>query len=511
VIRFWLLGLLLLAWPGGWVAAQARRFIRVLTWPPAVRVYQMDSLGSPEYLGLSNGEPLELRVEVEGEQLLAFEYISPLPFRAWLDPWLGAACPQADFAPHSAALQQGWVRRVALADTVGPIRLPLSRFDAAIEYARELAPLWLGLLGLSLLWVWRGRDRIRLQLVTAPPKVELVTGDQALSKDWAGRWWISRRRLAEVLALEVRAEGYLPVRVQIPRAEVLGSGRHLRWPQGELRLLVQDQRQLWELVPGDEVMGCRIEERRGEGVSSVVYRARRAGESVALKLLKPAILREADLLPRFRREMESLSQLRHPAIPALLDFGEFHSLPFLVMEWLPGQSLERCSLPLPAGQALLLLRQLAQALEAAHHHGILHRDLKPANVMVEGSRAWLTDFGLARGCNSSVLTAEGVVLGTPAYLAPEVLMGEPASPHSEQYSLACVALEMLQGQPPYRGDSMLAIAVQHLHSPPPDVSNLPIPAGLARRLEQMLAKAPGERLENLQPLICALLDFEASP
>lgn len=260
----------------------------------------------------------------------------------------------------------------------------------------------------------------------------------------------------------------------------------------------------WELAPGALIGPYRVEERLGEGVSGVVYRVSRPGfQACALKLLKSSELRGLDILPRFQREMQALTCLQHPGIPAFYDVGEFRGLPFLCMEL-----LQPLGIPQSLSQVLEVLGQAAGALAYAHEQGIIHRDVKTANLLrTRNGQVCLTDFGLARALDSNTLTAEGTLLGTPAYVAPEVLCGQPASPASDQYSLGCVAFELLTGRPPYQGESPLAVAVQHIHQPLPDLHPLrpDLPAWLVRVVLKMLAKDPLQRFSSLHDLRLALL------
>lgn len=258
----------------------------------------------------------------------------------------------------------------------------------------------------------------------------------------------------------------------------------------------------WELPTGSVVARYRVLERLGEGVSAVVYRVR--GEhppDLALKLLKPDHLRGQDVAPRFRREMKALTRLRHVNIPYLEDFGEHQGMLYLVMELLEGESLRQRleSQPVSTEEAWQWVTQLAGALAFAHRHGILHRDLKPENVMFgSDGKLRLTDFGLARAHDSTTLTVEGTLLGTPAYMAPEIVQGDPSSPSSDQYSLGCVAYELLTGKPPYQGESPLAVAVQHVHGALPELpSGSGIHPKMVKSILRMLAKDPGHRYVDL--------------
>lgn len=252
----------------------------------------------------------------------------------------------------------------------------------------------------------------------------------------------------------------------------------------------------WELAPGEDVQGYRVLDRLGEGVTAVVYRVSNAEGEWALKLLKPDVFRNVDGLARFRREMKTLCKLRHPGIPFLLDFGEFRKLNFLVMELLEPRSLADTlqAGPLAEAQIRQILRRLGSALAICHAQGILHRDIKPENVIWgRDGQVRLSDFGMARPHDATTLTMEGTLLGTPAYMAPEIVQGEGASQSSDQYSLGCLAYQMVSGRVPFAGENPLAVLMQHVNSPPE-----PLESPLWPWIEKTLHKEPGQRFATLQ-------------
>jgi tRNA A-37 threonylcarbamoyl transferase component Bud32 len=253
----------------------------------------------------------------------------------------------------------------------------------------------------------------------------------------------------------------------------------------------------------NQVGSYTLGEALGEGMTSVVYRVHHQGQEVALKLLKSSEQRGAEVLPRFRREMKALSQLRHPHIPWLLDFGEHEGRLYLVMELLSSQTLED-RLPVAWPQAVDWLLQLASAVQAAHQQGVLHRDIKPQNaVFGQDGRLKLSDFGLARDAQANTVTAEGAWLGTPLYMAPELFQGGRATPATDQYALGVLAYEMLSGKVPFQGDSPLAVAVQHMQSPPPDLPE-GLPPELGKLVMRMLEKQPEQRFPDLEAVSVGL-------
>ena len=245
----------------------------------------------------------------------------------------------------------------------------------------------------------------------------------------------------------------------------------------------------------------RLEQLLGQGGMAEVLRATdtKLARTVAVKVILAAHAVDGDFLERFLREARMVASLEHPNILPVYDFGEDNGVPFLVMPYLPGGTLrERLKAgPAPIGLASSWIAQLADALDAAHAAGVLHRDVKPANVLVgKNDRLFLADFGIAKMLESqSGLTATGVVVGTPIYMAPEQALGRPATPATDRYALAVVAYEILCGRPPFEGDNALSLMHQHVSSPPPPLSARlgGLPGGLDAVLSRALAKDPAER------------------
>jgi serine/threonine-protein kinase len=249
-----------------------------------------------------------------------------------------------------------------------------------------------------------------------------------------------------------------------------------------------------------------LEQMVGAGGMSRVYRARdRTLERVvALKLLHEHYAQDDDYVERFRREARAVAQLSHPGIVTVIDRGDDEGKPFIVFEYVEGENLHelvRHSGPLGIRQALELGGEVARALAFAHEHGFVHRDVKPQNVILDrDGRAKVTDFGIARslGVDQGV-TQTGMVLGTSAYISPEQARGEPADACSDIYSLGAVLFELLAGQPPFAGDSFVAVAMQHVSQPAPSILERrpDCPVRLARAVERSLAKRPDERFPSM--------------
>lgn len=261
-----------------------------------------------------------------------------------------------------------------------------------------------------------------------------------------------------------------------------------------------------DLQPGDRLAGYLVLSQIGQGASATVYRVQDAqGREFALKRFRW----DGELRARFRREMQALAQLNHPHLPFLQDYGEHQDRLYLVMELLGETNLKGLLAqgPLKPGKALEFFRQLTSVLATVHARGITHRDVKPENVVFgRDQKLRLTDFGLARGQDATTITVEGTLLGTPAYMAPELMDGQPTSPCTDQYSLGCLVYELFTGRPPFLGESPIAVAVQHVHSEVPQPDGLD--PGLWAILQRMLAKEPEQRYSDLSMLLEELKTIE---
>ncbi|HEV8239899.1 MAG TPA: serine/threonine-protein kinase [Thermoanaerobaculia bacterium] len=255
------------------------------------------------------------------------------------------------------------------------------------------------------------------------------------------------------------------------------------------------------LQAGETLGRYQLEQLIGQGGMAIVYRARDSvlGRTVAVKVIRPAYSEEPHFLDRFLQEARLVASLDHPNILPLFDFGEEKGRPYLVLPYLPGGSLaDRMGgqpQPLPLVAAWTI--QLAGALDAAHARGVLHRDVKPGNVLVtKDGRLMLGDFGIARLAEATTrLTATGMVVGTPIYMAPELARGADASPASDRYALAVMLFEMIAGQPPFLGSNPLSVLHQQVHEPVPSLAERLVepPPALDAFLARALAKEPADR------------------
>jgi serine/threonine-protein kinase len=230
-------------------------------------------------------------------------------------------------------------------------------------------------------------------------------------------------------------------------------------------------------APGRSIGPYRLEELLGEGAAGLVFGARdEHGGHVALKLLRPELAADTVVVARFEREARLARELETSHVVPILELGRSDGLTYLVMPYYRGGSLAlrlRTLGPMGLGDTVGLAAQLGRELDALHGRGILHRDVKPSNVLLDGDgTAALADFGLARASDSTQLTADGQLLGTPHYLAPELIEGRPATRLSDVYALGCVLYECVAGEPPFAGRRGAEIGFAHLTEPPPDPRRL---------------------------------------
>ncbi len=276
-----------------------------------------------------------------------------------------------------------------------------------------------------------------------------------------------------------------------------------------------------DLEPGDTVGQYKIVEFLGEGGMGTVYCAEHVtlGRRYALKvLLSRVIEREAGAAQQFLREARTAARVRHPNIVDTVDFGHLpDGRPYIVMELLAGESLtarvERTG-ALPPGDVVVIARQLAEALAAAHDRGVVHADVTPSNALVlDGPELHckLVDFGLA------TLAGEGMrdenpefVLGTPAYISPEQLRGLAPTDRSDQYGLGAVLFELITGKPPFMDDDIRKLCMMHIQAPVPPVESPhgPLPGKLADVVTTCLQKTPQSRFPGMRALIAALDEIE---
>ena len=244
----------------------------------------------------------------------------------------------------------------------------------------------------------------------------------------------------------------------------------------------------------------------GFGGMSEVHLARdlRLHRDVAVKVLRADLARDPSFYLRFRREAQNAAALNHPAIVAVYDTGEAATsagpLPYIVMEYVEGVTLRDIvhnDGPMPPRRAIEVIADACQALNFSHQHGIIHRDVKPANIMISKAGAVkVMDFGIARAIAESGnrVTQTAAVIGTAQYLSPEQARGETVDARSDVYSLGCVLYEMLTGEPPFVGDTPVAVAYQHVREDPVPPSHRY--GGISPELDAVVLKALAKNPDN---------------
>ncbi|MGH2978243.1 MAG: protein kinase domain-containing protein [Solirubrobacterales bacterium] len=252
---------------------------------------------------------------------------------------------------------------------------------------------------------------------------------------------------------------------------------------------------------GSKFAGYRIEEVAARGGMGVVYRATqlRLTRTVALKLVTPALARDASFRERFRREWMTAASIDHPNVIPVYEAGEEDGVLYIAMRWVEGTNLRETidRGPLEPPRAAHLVAQVASALDAAHQRDLIHRDVKPANILITGQdHVYLTDFGLTKHASSiSGLTRSGQWVGTVDYTAPEQIEGTSVNRQTDVYSLGCVLFEALTGRPPYKRENDLATLWAHVYAPPPSVREVSpeIPVRFEAVVQQAMAKDPAKR------------------
>jgi hypothetical protein len=265
----------------------------------------------------------------------------------------------------------------------------------------------------------------------------------------------------------------------------------------------------------------KLEAKLGSGGMSTVYLARDTtlDRPVAVKVLHREMSEQADQLQRFRQEARAVAKLSHPNVVAVIDAGEDGGHPYIVFEYVEGETLkQRINRigALDAQEALAYAIEIARGLTVAHGRNMVHRDIKPQNVLIDSEgRAKLTDFGISRQLEQDGMTATGRVLGTTDYVAPEQAMGHPVDQRSDVYSLGVVLYEMLVGQVPFSADSQVGVAMKHVNEEMPDVQQRrpELSAAAAMVVERATAKDPAERYQQVGEMIDDLstaLEVEAA-
>lgn len=268
---------------------------------------------------------------------------------------------------------------------------------------------------------------------------------------------------------------------------------------------------------GQQIGDYQVLRRVGRGAMADVYLAEQLslGRQVALKVLKVDLASDATYVSRFQHEARSAAQLVHANIVQVYEVGRDADAHFIAQEYVAGKNLGELAKQqgrLQPGLVLDILRQSAAALHKALEGGVVHRDIKPENLMLtQSGELKVADFGLARLAvpSQQQLTQVGVTMGTPLYMSPEQIEGRPVDVRSDLYSLGVTAYHLLSGEPPFRGDTPLAVAVQHLNNRATPLADADpsMPVRLSQVVEKLMAKEPGHRYQTPGELLADLRDL----
>jgi len=272
-------------------------------------------------------------------------------------------------------------------------------------------------------------------------------------------------------------------------------------------------------LTGTQLAKYQIEERLSRGAMGEIYKAFHPAleRTVAIKVIHPHFVEEPAFVDRFRREAKIVAALRHPAIVQVYDFDIEKGIVYMVMEFVPGESLQahlaqlhQQGERLPLNDALSLFRTVVEAVAYAHEHGVIHRDIKPANVLLtpEGQPI-LADFGLSKIIGTERI-GSGIIVGTPTYMSPEQGSGQAGDERSDIYSLGVMLYELTTGILPFSGDTAISTILKHLDDPlpPPRSINPDLPAAVEQIIVTALEKEPANRFQTARALLAALAEPE---
>jgi serine/threonine protein kinase/Flp pilus assembly protein TadD len=259
-----------------------------------------------------------------------------------------------------------------------------------------------------------------------------------------------------------------------------------------------------------------ILEELGKGGMGEVYRVKdeTLDEEMALKVLKPAIASDKDIIERFKNELKLARKIGHKNVCRMYDLNEEEDTPYITMEYVKGEDLKsfiRRKERVTQEEAISIAKQVCAGLAAAHELGVVHRDLKPANIMIdEKGSAKVMDFGIARSVEAAGVTQTGVMIGTPDYISPEQAEGEEADRRSDIYSLGVVLYEMVTGSVPFKGDTALSIALKHKAQLPsePRKLNPDVSENLSRLILICMEKDRKRRYQKTEDLLADLINLE---
>ena len=266
-----------------------------------------------------------------------------------------------------------------------------------------------------------------------------------------------------------------------------------------------------EKKAGESVGPYKIESVLGVGGMGSVYLAEGpGGEKVALKLVKADLARDEIFRRRFDREARIAQQVRHPHVVPVLDQAEHEGIPYLAQRFVSGGNLaDRIEKQgqLELATTIKVCKEVASGLDALHEQGLFHRDVKPANILVDDEGiAYITDFGLAKDSQGSLLTRPGQALGSLDYMAPEQIRSEDVKPATDVYALGCVMFECLCGAPPFADRAGMRVLWAHLQDPPPNPRDKrpDLPEAVAAEIVRAMDKEPQNRPQSASEFAQAL-------
>ena len=269
------------------------------------------------------------------------------------------------------------------------------------------------------------------------------------------------------------------------------------------------------MQPGETIQDrYRLEHRLGNGGMAEVWKAfdTRLERPVAVKFVASALAGDPEFLVRFFAEAQSVAQISHPNVVAMLDFGRHQEHPFLIMEYIEGSLDGLAREPMEETRAADIVAQVARGAGAAHEQGIIHRDIKPGNILLtEDGVAKLADFGIATAAGGERLTESGAAIGSPNYLSPEQVLGEEVTPRSDVYALGIVLYELLAGARPFDGNNIAAVALAQVDVEPEDLvaRGISVHPALSDLVMRCLSKDPDYRPADGNELAWALETIES--
>ena len=260
-----------------------------------------------------------------------------------------------------------------------------------------------------------------------------------------------------------------------------------------------------KLTTGSTFAGrYQIIEELGKGGMGKVYRAldKKLNEEVALKLIKPEISADKNIIERFKNELKLARKIGHRNVGRMYELLEHEGTHYITMEYVAGQDLKgliRQSGQLAVGTTISIAKQVCEGLAEAHRFGVVHRDLKPSNIMIDKEgNARIMDFGIARSLGEKGITGAGVMIGTPEYMSPEQAEAKAVDQRSDIYSLGVILYEMLTGRVPFEGDTPLSIAMKHKGEMPQDPRelNTQVPEDVSCSILKCMEKDKEKRYQN---------------